>query len=556
MLKKPVTIYDNWSAYDELSDNIVLTEELAMRQLFELLRLRSAGVHFDYYLMDAFWYAPASGYRAWRQPHWPNGPDRWLDSCLSNGIKPGLWIAGNTLSKLEAVPAWTDSLDAEGGRMCLFHGGYLPNLLETLRYWYERGVRAFKWDFLQLKAATASIQQSLLPSEIRARNVSALRDGLIALRRDCPEVLLLGYNGLEEADTMSGTDLPLRKTVDTRWLEAFDTLYCGDPRPGDVPCMNFWRSMDIYSDHMVRVYEKNGFPLERIDNCGFMIGVAGTCYSRRTHAWQGALLLSLARGGLVNIYHGNLELLDDEQARWFAKAQSLFRALRTDGEFATFGGMPGESQPYGFLARDAKGTILTLMNPAQSENTVELPGVSGGRLLFYDVGYTPRLDGQHLTLGTGQMAVIGAGRYASPDFDLGQQADVVIPASVQPYPAQVQPVSGREVTITAAAPASGSLRIVVRQKDKKGRAKRSTGGAPPNGTKLDKIIAITAQQNGLPVDVIINYDKAIWSGLSWAVGEIPHDRITPGAPMTIRCATTEPGDVTLAVELYRVEYGS
>jgi len=31
--RSPVTVYDNWSAYDELSDNIPLTEELAMREL-------------------------------------------------------------------------------------------------------------------------------------------------------------------------------------------------------------------------------------------------------------------------------------------------------------------------------------------------------------------------------------------------------------------------------------------------------------------------------------------------------------------------------------------
>src|SRR5262249_2285514 len=52
-LRDPVWVYNNWSAYDELSDNIPLTEELAMRELNEILRLRKLGVHFDYYMMDA-----------------------------------------------------------------------------------------------------------------------------------------------------------------------------------------------------------------------------------------------------------------------------------------------------------------------------------------------------------------------------------------------------------------------------------------------------------------------------------------------------------------------
>src|ERR1700682_3397838 len=56
LLRDPVWVYNNWSSYDELSDNIPLTEELAMKELKEMLRLRNFGVQFDYYMMDAFWF--------------------------------------------------------------------------------------------------------------------------------------------------------------------------------------------------------------------------------------------------------------------------------------------------------------------------------------------------------------------------------------------------------------------------------------------------------------------------------------------------------------------
>lgn len=49
-LNQPVAVYNSWSAYDELSDNIELTETLAMKELKEILRLRRAGVRIDYYL--------------------------------------------------------------------------------------------------------------------------------------------------------------------------------------------------------------------------------------------------------------------------------------------------------------------------------------------------------------------------------------------------------------------------------------------------------------------------------------------------------------------------
>ena len=85
-LPDPIWVYNNWSAYDELSDSIPLTEELALRELQEIARLRGVGVRFDYYMMDAFWFAPDGGYREWRKPNWPNGPDRWIAECRRQGV--------------------------------------------------------------------------------------------------------------------------------------------------------------------------------------------------------------------------------------------------------------------------------------------------------------------------------------------------------------------------------------------------------------------------------------------------------------------------------------
>ena len=43
---QPLAVYVNWTAFDELSDTVELTEALAMRQFDELLRLRSAHARF------------------------------------------------------------------------------------------------------------------------------------------------------------------------------------------------------------------------------------------------------------------------------------------------------------------------------------------------------------------------------------------------------------------------------------------------------------------------------------------------------------------------------
>ena len=96
-LTKPVFVYNNWSAYDELSDNIPLNETLAMKELDHIARLKKMGVQVDYYLMDAFWFDVNEGYRKWRSDCWPEGPKRWLDACKREGIKPGLWFSTNLL---------------------------------------------------------------------------------------------------------------------------------------------------------------------------------------------------------------------------------------------------------------------------------------------------------------------------------------------------------------------------------------------------------------------------------------------------------------------------
>jgi hypothetical protein len=89
MSATPIPVYCNWSAYDELSDPtalVELTETIALRQLDELVRLRSHGVRLDHYLMDCFWYGRDSGYRSFRRPHFPDNGERWLARCAAAGI--------------------------------------------------------------------------------------------------------------------------------------------------------------------------------------------------------------------------------------------------------------------------------------------------------------------------------------------------------------------------------------------------------------------------------------------------------------------------------------
>jgi hypothetical protein len=561
MLRDPMWVYNNWSSYDELSDNIPLTEALALKELDEIVRLRKFGIHFDYYMMDAFWFAPEGGYRTWRKPNWPNGPDAWIARCKANGLLPGMWFGTNELVKIDAAPQWRDSLTAKGGSMSFYEGGFLPDFMKAMQYWYDHGIRMFKFDFVDFGAATAAAEKTQTPEEIHARNAAAFREALKTFRQKNPDVVLVAFNGFGGDVESTAGPFPFHNPVDLRWLEVFDSLYSGDPRPSDVPEVNFWRSMDIYSDHMVRRYEQSFLPLERIDSTSFMVGNTGTIYYRKTNAWKGMLLLMVARGGWVNTIHGNLEFLDDEKAKWFAKVQNIYARLQAIGRTKAFGGIPGDVQPYGFGSLDSDGAIYTVVNPAQSVKEIEMPLLSQaqnpprqGLMIFRDVGFLPVLSGNTIKLGPGQIAAVGFGRYAAPEFDLGVQEDVRIPRTITPIDASFSDKGSNAIEATVGPPAKGDLRIIFQQRGMDGQIMRSWPGGPPNGKTVGTALKIVAEQGGRVLPIEINYDKQVWSGLSWGAGEIKRLDFAGGVPITIRCSSAEKNPVKLEARLYAVSY--
>lgn len=560
-LQAPISVYNNWSSYDELSDNIPLTETLAMRELDELLRLKKAGVRFDYYMMDAFWFEPDGGYHTWRKANWPNGPDAWINKCKANGVLPGMWFSTNTLVKIQAAPRWKDSLNKDGGAMSFSEGGFLPDFMNVLQYWYDHGIRMFKFDFVDLTAATPETAAKLTKAEIVQRNASAFHEALRIFRAKNPEAVLTAFNGFGGTLDDTFDPLPFHDPTDLRWLEVFQMEYTGDPRPSDVPESNFWRSMDIYSDHMVRRFEQLGFPLERIDSTGFMVGKTGTIYYRGMNAWKGAYLLMMARGGWVNTVHGNLELIQGKDAAWMARAQSLFFELQGLGRIHTFGGIPGDIEPYGFAGITTRGAVDVVVNPSQSIATLTLPQLApgqshlgAGKVQFRDAGFIPKLVGNKIALGPGQMAMVSYGAYAAPEYDFGIQDDVVIPNAIQAIPSDFHTIAPSTIEASIQAPAKGVLRVIMRERTPDGYLRRTWAGGPPNGQNMVKVFTIEATQDGHAVPVHVDYDKIVWSGLSWAVGEIKAADLNPNKPVQIRFHSTEKDPVRLEAVAYQIVY--
>lgn len=561
-MRDPVWVYDNWSAYLEGIPpfaNTPLTEELALAQLDQLIRLKQLGVHFDYYMMNAFWFARDGAYQRWRKD-WSNGPDRWLARCKEHGLKPGLWFGTNCLWNIDLAPEWKDSYagtDAEAGWnmecMSLHRGSFLARFMQALQYWYERGVRMFEFDAAYLDASSPEERAQSSREEIKSRNQLALSDALKSFRRAHPDVMLVAFNDFGGDIKSTAGPFPFKKPVDLRWLEVFDTLYSGDTRVSDVPQANFWRSVDLYNDHMVRRYEQSGVPLERIDPfCTFSTTAFG--YKRGKHAWKGMVLLTLARGSWKKTVYGDLSLLSNADVLWFAKVQQMYAPLSAMGRTKSFGGVPGEVQPYGFGSFDIGGALYTVINPTQAMRTVELPVLSAaqaplddGRVVFRDSGFSPSLTEAGILLGPGQMAVVGFGRYARPDCDLGVQEDVIIPRSIQALATPFRSAGRNVIEATVVPPPSGDLRIIIQQRS-----------AEDGSIVKDNAIRgrIEASQSGkrIPVDLSMDPQTQEHIELSWQAAEIRRRHVASGKPVLIRYVIESEKSVSLEGSLYAVEY--
>jgi hypothetical protein len=152
------------------------------------------------------------------------------------------------------------------------------------------------------------------------------------------------------------------------------------------------------------------------------------------------------------------------------------------------------------------------------------------------------------------MATIGYGRFADRQFDLGIQEDVRIPTSIAPLAARFESAGTNAIAATVRPREGADIRIVLQQKGSDGKIRRSWPGGPPDGTSVGKVLVLRATQNKNELLIKTDYDRVIWSGLSWAVGEIDHSAFSGTEPITIRCSSAEKDPMSLEANVLAVEY--
>ena len=83
---------------------------------------------------------------------------------------------------------------------------------------------------------------------------------------------------------------------------------------------------------------------------------------------------------------------------------------------------------------------------------------------------------------------------------------------------------------------------------------RSWPGGPPKGTSVGKVLKIIVEQDDKPLPVEIDYDKQIWSGLSWGAGEVKHANFLADKQIRVQCSSEGKSKVVLEGHLYAVAY--
>ena len=190
--------------------------------------------------------------------------------------------------------------------------------------------------------------------------------------------------------------------------------------------------------------------------------------------------------------------------------------------------------------------------PLQTDNSYDT-----ATLLFADSGFSPQIQADTIVLGPEQMAVVGLGHYAGAEYQLGEEPDVLIPSAIKPICAETvtASASGAKGSFSASMPAGEGIRITLQQCDSKGKPFRYWGGGLPDGRNMKDYYLITARQGKRSIPLKIQYDKVLWSGLSWATAEIDASEFDHSRPVTLDYGVPElESGNSLDCKIYSVKY--
>jgi hypothetical protein len=364
-MMRSTPIYCDWAAHDELGTLVKpeLNEQLTNTLLDQLQVMKSKyEIHFDYYLMDAFWYDPNGAYLTFKKPNWPNGYEPALHRILDLGMKPGLWfdLGGWTL-ELKDTLSWHGPAGP-----CLSDppwAQFLENAIDL--HIRDHSLGMLKFDFTNLLCRHDDAETPSLA--ILERNCDSLLAICRKARESNPALVIRAYNGFSLSDMMSSTKFyDQAYSISPWWLRWFDSVYSGDPRPSEVPSVTSLRdSVNWYQDHVFRGYARSLMPLFTIDDSGgTLVGKTSTILYLGAEGFTDSWILDIMRGDLAPTFSGDLTLLTDNDRKFMA---GTLRFLREHQDVFAHTrpilGIPGRGEVYGYVSSNEDTGFATVVNP-------------------------------------------------------------------------------------------------------------------------------------------------------------------------------------------------
>jgi hypothetical protein len=541
-------LYCDWAAHDEMGTLVKpqLTEALTFKLLDALESMKKEwGVAFDDYTLDAFWFDPRGAYLSFKQPNWPRGFGPALERIRKLNLVPGLWfdLGGGTLD-LAHTPGWKGP-----EHPCLSDpefAGLIEKALEA--HIREHGLALIEFDFANLGCTHTSGIPALAAMK---KNADALALVVRVARAANPAVVIRAYNTFSSVPIMESTNLyDEAYPVSPWWLFWFDSVYSGDPRPADIPSVTSLRdSVNWYQDHVFRGFARSWMPLYDIDDSGTLVGNTSTIYYLGAEGFTDSWILNIMRGDLAPTFFGDLTLLTPRDRRFLA-ATLHFARDESDALSRTkpILGVPGRGEVYGYVARGAEVSFLTVVNPGLFGQSfvVPAPGPAPFQKLLYSnapdahSGLEPASGVLRTELGPGEIRIYAYGARA-------KLSGLSLPAAPTRRYRTITPIAGAfegksEAEFKVPAEKAGAtLAVIIRY---------FKGGLPDRSSKQPQdVVKLQGEANGKPVEfeTIPREGTDIWSGCSWAVFK---HRIAPedaGHTFVLKLIGTPPQGTTARV---------
>ena len=384
---EPLRIYCDWGLHDDLTPgDPTLDAEMTVKNIVRVADHAScSGMHFDYYLMDAFWFERGKPYTHFDPKAFPQGMDGIAELLDKAGMTPGLWFDINGIhTRLAELPELAQyNTELGNGALC-FACDEVAELIgagieKQIR---ELGVGLIKLDFGYFECKNPRHNHSTAFTESKEPAVRNFLRMLARLRRVRPDLKVLCYNGwMTDLSWMNTPDADRRGyAVSPYWSQFVEYVYCGDPRPSPFPSEDAAESLVWYTDGMIKLFSDALMPLACIDDDGAMMGHTATIYRLGKAHFRQSILMDVMRGGRKLMVYGDLRDLDREDHEYFNLVHSLYlRSMEEDYTTRLFGNA-ARGEIYGYETGSQTEGLLVVVNPTSRDAVYNLtsPRFAGG----------------------------------------------------------------------------------------------------------------------------------------------------------------------------------